>query len=553
MALRKPLFMQTEGYSEEMAATDSIALGALSMGGNIDMTNTGKIVNLVDPTAAQDGATKAYVDAVAQSLAIKDPVLVLFDVAWEGRANVQAVSVSNISSLNGLPTIDGRTLTDGQRALLTNQTTQSQNGIWVVHSGPWTRPTDFTTGGHAATVYVIADNSPSYTGTYSNTRWVCTNVAPTDVIDTDNLTFIQTLEGLLNVIDGINVDTDGYRVLISDIDGDALVDAGIWVAHSGVWTRPADFNTGAHAAHAFCFVEEGTNFADTGWVCTTNPPNDVIGTNPLSWVQFSAAGQISAGSGLQKVGNVISVKKGDGIEIVSNGAATNIDLATNPGLTLTGTSPNKKLAALIASNEGLQIDGANGLALLLNGTTLQVGVSGVSVKGLPPSFEINGLATHYATPGTGQVTSANLDTLTAGSSSNADSLHTHSLPSVPYANAVQASYAVSEAITAADPLCWSATNDRVARGDASNDSKSRVIGVAQTGQATVGNAVPVVTAGPCAGVLSSATVGTPYYLQSGGGLGTSLPGAGKRIIRVGIAKNASDLFVQIVDYGKKAA
>ena len=309
---------------------------------------------------------------------------------------------------------------------------------------------------------------------------------------------------------------------------------------------------GSHSGHAFCFIEEGSVYQNTGWVCTTDPPTDIVGTNPLYWVQFSAAGQITAGSGLQKIGNIISVKKGDGIELASNSGATNIDLATNPGLTLAGTSPNKKLAALIAANQGLQIDGANGLALLLNGTTLQVGVSGVSVKGVPNLFEVGGTPTSQ-TSGVGVVTATNLNTLTAGSSSNADALHTHALPSVPYAGRVEDSLAVAEPVAAGDPVFQASTNDRVGKADASNDIKSRVFGVARVSQNTVGDSTPVVYVGPCPSVLTGATAGDAYYLQSGGGIGTSLPGAGKRVIRVGVAKNATDLHVFILDYGKKAA
>jgi hypothetical protein len=44
---------------------------------------------------------------------------------------------------------------------------------------------------------------------------------------------------------------------------------------------------------------------------------------------------------------------------------------------------------------------------------------------LPTSFTINKIATNYATPGTGQVTAANLNTLTAGSASDASALHYH--------------------------------------------------------------------------------------------------------------------------------
>lgn len=64
---------------------------------------------------------------------IKDPVRVLF--------------TTNQAALSGIPTsgnADNVTLSAGDRVLLTGQTTTSQNGIWLVQSGAWTRPTDYT-------------------------------------------------------------------------------------------------------------------------------------------------------------------------------------------------------------------------------------------------------------------------------------------------------------------------------------------------------------------------------------------------------------------------
>jgi hypothetical protein len=47
MAERKPLFMsETEGYQQEMPVTDSITLGGLTMGGNINMQTVNRITNL---------------------------------------------------------------------------------------------------------------------------------------------------------------------------------------------------------------------------------------------------------------------------------------------------------------------------------------------------------------------------------------------------------------------------------------------------------------------------------------------------------------------------
>jgi hypothetical protein len=77
--------------------------------------------------------------------------------------------------------------------------------------------------------------------------------------------------------------------------------------------------------------------------------------------------------------------------------------------------------------------------------------------------------------------------------------------------------------------------------------------VAKTAQGTVGLASTIISIGECAGILSTATPGTAYYLQAAGGIGTALPGAGHRVIQVGVAASADDLWVRIVDYGKKAA
>ena len=57
----------------------------------------------------------------------------------------------------------------------------------------------------------------------------------------------------------------------------------------------------------FTFVEQGTVNADNGFVCTSNKGSAVTGTNNLTFAQFSGAGQITAGNGLDKSGNTLSV------------------------------------------------------------------------------------------------------------------------------------------------------------------------------------------------------------------------------------------------------
>jgi hypothetical protein len=595
--VRKPLYMGSEGFSIEMPATDNLQLGGLAMSGVITMGGfdiTGLPANPFDATAA---ASKAYVDSVAQGLIIKSPVHV--------------VAVANIA-LTGLYTIDGHPLVASDRVLATSQTAVKFSGTGDSLAGPFVKVTSValtTLGGTThltdpGAAFVTEDVGKLITvsgasdvlndGTFTITSRVgsteITYVNPTpgadesggsldylsnDVRLTDagatftiaqeheKIIFTGTTGGLNNGTFEIRKYISGTAVIFANptgvtetsaftYTGEIGIDNGIWVAAAGAWARAADMPAASHASHAFMFVEVGTLYANTGWVCTDTTPEDVVGADRLTFVQFSSAGVIDAGAGLVKVGNTISVKQGDGIDLVSNSAATNIALATNPGLALTGTSPNKLLTALVESTGGVQIDGASGLALLLNGTTLQTNGSGVSVKGLPNLFEIGTVATSQ-TPGTGQVTAANLNTLTAGSASNADALHVHSVVSAPFANRIENLFAVVEAVTVGQPVYQSATSDQVGVAQASNDAKSRVIGIARIGQSTPGLNATIVEHGPCTTVLTgSPTANTPFYLAPSGGLTTSRPIGGNRVILIGFAKNATDLHVTIIDYGKAA-
>ena len=117
---------------------------------------------------------------------------------------------------------------------------------------------------------------------------------------------------------------------------------------------------------------------------------------------------------------------------------------------------------------------------------------------------------------------------------------------------VETSVNVDEAVALGDPVYLTSSGNRIARGD-TDDAKAKVIGVARSAQGTVGAPTEVVASGPCVGVLSVATPGVLYYLATGGGLTVAIPGASKRVVVMGIAKNETDLFVHILDYGKRAA
>jgi hypothetical protein len=92
--------------------------------------NSQKITNLANPTADQDAATKAYVDATRSGLDVKQSV------------RVATTNQNVFMDLSGLQTIDGVSLVAGDRILVKDSIGTAQNGIYVVAAGAWSRATD---------------------------------------------------------------------------------------------------------------------------------------------------------------------------------------------------------------------------------------------------------------------------------------------------------------------------------------------------------------------------------------------------------------------------
>ena len=231
--------------------------------------NSQKVTNLALCTANTDAASKAYVDSVAQALDVKDSVV----VATTGNGAISTAYA------NG-QTVDGVTLSTGDRILLKDQTSGSANGIYNVNA-------------------------------------------------------------------------------------------------SGAPSRASDMATGANAAGNFVFVEKGTVNGNNGFVCTTDVA--VVGTNALTFTQFSGAGQVIAGDGIQKSGNTLSLdlKANSGVVISSTELAIDLSASAIAGTLAIGdggtgaTTATQALTNLGFSNYGKTlIDDADAAAAR---TTLGLG------------------------------------------------------------------------------------------------------------------------------------------------------------------------------------
>jgi hypothetical protein len=138
--------------------------------------NSQKITNLATPTDATDAATKAYVDSATEGLHI--------------HASVKAATTADItlaSAVENGDTLDGVTLATGDRILVKNQTTKSQNGIYVVAAtGAPSRATDFDAPAEIDSGDFVFVDQGTVNG---NTGWVQINVVGT--VGTSDIEFTQ--------------------------------------------------------------------------------------------------------------------------------------------------------------------------------------------------------------------------------------------------------------------------------------------------------------------------------------------------------------------------
>lgn len=381
-----------------------------------------------------------------------------------------------------------------------------------------------------------------------------------------------------NDIDSVTVAVDD-RVLVKDYGaGSSDADNGLYVvtqlgdgaSQPCVLTRATDFDENDEVNQGdSVFVAEGTVNAKRTYALITSDPI-TVDTTAQEWTIVSGPGLLTAGAGLLDTTNTWSVELDTAAGATGGGTG-----GGSSGLEFDASGDGGKLRAAVSATGAMQ-RAADGLSVILEASNPSLQISsnelgvkldtaraitknasgiGVNLETSNPSLHITGSnelsvkedgTRGLATDATGLYVKVD------GSSITFDGSGQIQVGSAP-ASRVSDDYAVNEAIAIGDAVNWSSTNDRVEKSRADTDSKARVIGVAETAQSTVGQDATIVSSGPCTGAISGATAGTAYYLQSTGGIGTSLPGSGNRQIQVGTAKNATDLWVRIVDYGKKAA
>jgi len=159
----------TKGYVDTADAL-KLNLSGGTMSGNIAM-GTNKITGLGTPTGDADAVTKSYVDAIAQGI--------------DAKASVVAATTANIT-LSGTQTIDGVSVAANDRVLVKDQTTTSQNGIYIASASSWTRSTDADAWTELVAAYTFVEGGT----TNGSNGYFCT-VAAGGTLGTTAVTWTQ--------------------------------------------------------------------------------------------------------------------------------------------------------------------------------------------------------------------------------------------------------------------------------------------------------------------------------------------------------------------------
>jgi phage-related tail fiber protein len=156
--------------------------------------NNNLIINVATPVNGTDAANKNYVDNAIQGL---DP-----------KQSVRVATTTNITSLSGTMVIDGIVLNVGDRVLVKDQITASQNGIYIVSSGAWTRALDANTWNELIGAYCFVEQ-----GTINADLGFVCSVDQGGILDTTNITWVN-FSGAGSIITGNGLSKSGNTLSI---------------------------------------------------------------------------------------------------------------------------------------------------------------------------------------------------------------------------------------------------------------------------------------------------------------------------------------------------
>jgi len=364
--------------------------------GTVDVANA-RITSVATPTQATDAATKGYVDAVKQALDIKDSVRVATTANLTATASgTGAGKTLTNSGTQAALTIDSIVLVVGNRVLVKDQTTQSDNGIYTV-----------TAVGSASVNWVLtratdADNSPTgevtpgmFTfveeGTVGADNGYVLTTDGTVTIDTTALTFVQ-FSGAGSVIAGdgltksgntLNVVGTTNRILVNadsiDISSSYVGQSSITTLGTittGTWNGSVIGATygGTGINNGSYTITLGGNISTAGSLTTAGAYATTLTTTGNTSVTLPTAGTLATLAGTESLSNkTITASSFSGTTLAASGLVTLTNTTDASALGTAGVVTSGGLSVAKTIYVGLNITGAGAATSTLDGFQIDGG------------------------------------------------------------------------------------------------------------------------------------------------------------------------------------
>lgn len=279
--------------------------------------------------------------------------------------------------------------------------------------------------------------------------------------------------------------TAGDRILVKNQTSQAQ--NGIYTAAVGAWSRTPDLDNWVEVPGAFTFIESGSVYLNTGWVCIA-PSTGTIGVTNMPWSQFSGAGTYTAGTGLALTGTTFSISN-TGVTAATYGSASQALTAT--------VNAQGQLTSLAATN--IAISASQIASGTIDAARLAGNYSGITGVGTLADLTVTNTISGSINGNAATATSATSAT-TAGTSTN---LSGGAAGSVPYQSSAGATTMLS----------------------AGSDGQVLTLssGIPSWATPTVGTVTSVGGTGTVSGITLSGTVTSSGNLTLGGTLNLSSP------------------------------
>jgi hypothetical protein len=273
----------------KLALSGGTMTGAIAMG-------TNKITGLGAPTDGTDAATKAYVDALGEGLHI--------------HASVVAATTANITLATAVENgdvLDGVTLATGNRILVKNQSTASENGIYVVAAtGAPSRAADFDSPAE-----IDGGDFVFVTGGTANDNKGFVQINTVGTIGTDPIEFSQfSGAGTFVAGNGLTL-TDNSFSINTSITAD--VSTAQTLTNKTLTSPKVNLGINGQTGTSYTFVLD-----DAGkFITASNASAITVTIPPISSVAYPVGTQLNI---IQKGAGQVTFAAGAGVTINSTGA-----------------------------------------------------------------------------------------------------------------------------------------------------------------------------------------------------------------------------------------